>query len=89
MTGADVIDISNLTVQTLLIVSAPLMAIALLAGLIIALFQALTSIQEMTLTFVPKIVLLFASLILLLPWMASKLGAFTNELFGYIANGNL
>ena len=55
-------------------------------GLLIALFQALTTIQEMTLTFVPKILVIFVSLILLLPYMMSTIIEFSQELFGIIAS---
>lgn len=87
MTPEQVIDIGGLAVKTLLLISAPAMAVALVAGLIIALFQALTSIQEMTLTFVPKIVFVFFALLMFLPWMSDKLMSFTVELFSYISGG--
>ena len=61
------------------------MLAGLLIGLVIALFQALTTIQEMTLTFVPKILVIFVSLILLLPFMMSTIVEFAQELFGIIA----
>ena len=78
---------ANLAIKTLLLISGPIMLVALVVGLIIALFQALTSIQEMTLTFVPKIVLVFISLIFLLPWMSDKLFLLAQELFSRIAGG--
>ncbi len=62
------------------------MLAGLLIGLLIALFQALTTIQEMTLTFVPKILVIFVSLILLLPYMMSTIIEFSQELFGIIAS---
>lgn len=61
------------------------MVAGLSIGLVIALFQALTTIQEMTLTFVPKILVIFVSLILLLPFMMSTIVEFAQELFGIIA----
>ena len=87
MTPEQVTDIALLAVKTLLYVSTPLMIIALVVGLIIALFQALTSIQEMTLTFVPKIILVFVALIFLLPFMSNKLSTFTTEVFSLISGG--
>ena len=66
-------------------VASPLLLAALLVGIVIALFQALTSIQEMTLTFVPKIVVIFISLIFFLPFMASSLVQFGQQLFGRIS----
>jgi len=62
----------------------PIMAVALISGLLIALFQALTSVQEMTLTFVPKIVLVFLVLLFVMPWMADKINLFTINLFDKI-----
>ncbi|MFZ2619460.1 MAG: flagellar biosynthesis protein FliQ [Alphaproteobacteria bacterium] len=85
MTPTDVLDIGQLSVITLLWVCGPIMLIALGVGLIVSLFQALTSIQEVTLTFVPKILLVFAALILLMPLMADQLNNFTQEVFSRIA----
>ena len=59
---------------------APLMLISLLIGLIISLFQALTQIQEVTLTFVPKIVVVFVSMLLLAPFMLHTLADFTERI---------
>jgi len=73
--------------MVLLKVGAPLMFIALAVGLVVALFQALTQIQEMTLTFVPKIIVIFISLLLLLPFMISTLMTFTQQMFDRIATG--
>ncbi len=61
-------------------VGAPLMLIALLIGLIISLFQALTQIQEVTLTFVPKIIVVFVSMLLLAPFMLHTLVDFTERI---------
>lgn len=73
MTGAEVLDVGRDAIYVLLVISAPPMAVAMILGLAIALFQALTQIQEMTLTFVPKIVAMFFSLILLFPFMGATL----------------
>jgi flagellar biosynthetic protein FliQ len=62
------------------------MIVALVVGLGIAILQALTQIQEMTLTFVPKIAAIFAALILLLPFMGSVLGSFMNNMAMRIAH---
>jgi flagellar biosynthetic protein FliQ len=59
---------------------APLMIIALLIGLVISLFQALTQIQEVTLTFVPKIIVVFISMLLLAPFMLHTLTDFTERI---------
>jgi flagellar biosynthetic protein FliQ len=68
----------------LLKIGGPVMLVALVAGLAISLVQALTQIQEMTLAFVPKIVLIFLSLLLFLPFMVSTLTGFTQRLFDKI-----
>jgi flagellar biosynthetic protein FliQ len=70
MNGAEVLDVARDAIFVLLRVSGPLMLVALVTGVTIALFQAITQIQEMTLTFVPKILALFASLLVFLPYMS-------------------
>ena len=85
MTGSEVLDVARDAILTLVIVSSPLMLIGLIVGVIISLFQALTQIQEMTLAFVPKIVVIFAVFLLALPFMVSTLVGFTHELAGRIA----
>ena len=73
LTGAEVLDIASDGIWTLIIVSAPMMVVGLVVGVIIALFQALTQIQEQTLVFVPKILAIFITLVLALPFMADAL----------------
>ncbi len=87
MTGPEVLDIANDGIFTLLKVSAPLMLVALGVGLIIAFFQALTQIQEMTLVFVPKIIAIFFALILSLPFMATMLAGLMERMASQIAGG--
>lgn len=70
---------------TMLWMSGPIMIVALVVGLIVALLQALTSIQEITLTFVPKIVLVFVAILLFAPFMTSRLDAFSQNIFAEIA----
>jgi flagellar biosynthesis protein FliQ len=67
---------------TALIMSLPLLGSTLLVGILISIFQAVTSIQEMTLTFIPKILVVAAVLYFLGPWMGQMLVAFSAELFG-------
>jgi flagellar biosynthetic protein FliQ len=86
MTGGEVLDVSREAMFIMLQLAGPLMAVALIVGLGIAILQALTQIQEMTLTFVPKIVAIFAALVLMLPFMGSVLGSFMNELANRIAH---
>lgn len=87
MNGADVLDIAREAIWTLILVAGPIMAIGLVVGLVIALFQALTQIQEMTLTFVPKIVAIFLSLLLLLPFMGQAMQHLMTLLVDRIATG--
>jgi flagellar biosynthetic protein FliQ len=77
MTGGEVLDIAREAVWTMILVSAPAMIIGLLVGVVIALFQALTQIQEMTLVFVPKILAIFVTILISLPFMGQVLQAFT------------
>jgi flagellar biosynthesis protein FliQ len=76
----EVLDIAREAVIVLISVGAPVMLVSLGVGLVIALFQALTQIQEMTLTFVPKILAIFASLIIFLPFMLTTISEFTVRL---------
>jgi flagellar biosynthetic protein FliQ len=68
-----------------LMIAAPLLLVGLLVGLIISIFQATTSIQEQTLTFVPKIAAILGALILFGPWILVSMVQFTLRLFGRIA----
>lgn len=80
MDMAQVLDVSREGIIVLLKLSAPLMIMALVVGLVISLFQALTQIQEMTLAFVPKILVIFLSLLVFLPFMITTLVTFTQGL---------
>lgn len=80
-------EILWLTILTVLKGSAPILAVALVVGLVIAFFQALTQIQEMTLTFVPKIVAIFGTLALTLPFIFETLSILSSQVFDIIANG--
>ena len=87
MTPPDVLDVARDAITVLLRVSGPVMLVGLVVGMIIALFQALTQLQEMTLTFVPKILAVFASLLLLLPFMMTSLMAFMERIAQRIVSG--
>jgi flagellar biosynthetic protein FliQ len=73
MTGPETLDVARDAITTLILVSAPVMLVGLAVGLAISLLQALTQIQEMTIAFVPKILAIFVSLLIALPFMAEKL----------------
>ncbi len=79
MTAVEAIEISRQAIIVLLKMGVPVMLIALIVGLSVSLLQALTQIQEMTLAFVPKIIVIFASLLMFLPFMMSTLTGFTRH----------
>ena len=76
MGQTEIMDIAYDSTWTLLVVVTPIMMIGLLIGLAVGLFQALTQINEMTLTFVPKILAIFLTLLILLPFMMTQLEEF-------------
>ena len=80
MDEAVLLEVGRDAVIVTLKLGAPLMLIALLIGLIISLFQALTQIQEVTLTFVPKIIVVFIAMLLLAPFMLHTLTDFTERI---------
>jgi len=84
MDVGSVAEISREAIYVLIVVSAPVLLVALLVGLLISLFQALTQIQETTLTFVPKIIAVYFSMIVILPYMYSKLKVFMDHIMQQI-----
>ncbi|MBS6472819.1 MAG: flagellar biosynthesis protein FliQ [Acetobacter sp.] len=84
MNDVMVLEVGKDAIYTLLLVVGPLLMIAMVVGLLISLVQTLTQIQEMTLVFVPKILVVFISLILLLPFMIDQLRTFSAGLFDRI-----
>jgi len=84
MDDVTVIEVGSEALFVVLKTSVPIMLSGLAIGLIISLFQALTSIQEMTLTFVPKIIVIFFSIIIFLPFMITTVVEFGRSLFGRI-----
>lgn len=87
MTGPEVLDVARDGVWTLIRMSAPLMLVGLAVGVAVALFQALTQIQEMTLVFVPKIIAMFLALLLVLPFMSEALASYMARISQYIVAG--
>ncbi len=81
MTPTAVIELGRQAVEVTLMVSAPLFLAALATGLLISIFQAATQINEMTLSFVPKLVAIFVTLVLAGPWMITVLTDFMRRLF--------
>ncbi len=87
MNEADALDIVQRAVWTVMAAAGPAVAAAMVIGLIVALFQALTQIQEMTLTFVPKIVVVLLVMALTASFVGGQLFAFTNDVYGRIEKG--
>ena len=84
MTSDFVIYISRETLMTVLYISAQLLGTTLLVGLAVGIFQAVTSIHEMTLTFIPKMAIVGIMLLILTPWFLDVLVRFTQEVFSQI-----
>jgi flagellar biosynthesis protein FliQ len=80
------LEVAGQGVQVALYLALPILAVSLVLGFIISIFQAVTSIQEQTLTFVPKIVVTGLALVVCGPWMAGMMNSFATELFGNLQN---
>ncbi len=87
MTGAEVLDIASDGIWTLIIVSMPMMLVGLIVGVVIALFQALTQIQEMTLVFVPKIIAIFVTMLIALPFLGATMAGYMTRVVDMIIVG--
>ena len=81
ITEGAILDIARDAIYTILITSAPLLLVSLVVGLIISIFQTVTSIQEQTLTFVPKILAVFLGLMLIGSWMLNNMTDFMTRLW--------
>jgi flagellar biosynthetic protein FliQ len=81
MTPSTVIDIGRQAIEVLLLISAPLFLAALITGLLVSIFQAATQINEATLSFVPKLIMIFVTLILAGPWMITILTDYMRRLY--------
>jgi flagellar biosynthetic protein FliQ len=87
MEGIAMLDVARDGIVTFLKVAGPLMVVALLVGLVISLLQALTQIQEQTLIYVPKILAVFAALMLMLPFMGDAMAGYMVRIAARIASG--
>lgn len=87
MSGAEVLDVARDAIWTIVLVSSPLMLVGLVVGVLVSLVQALTQIQEQTLVFVPKILAMFAALLVALPFMADLLQSHMLRLSSRIIGG--
>jgi len=80
MTPEFVINLGSEAIKLALMLALPLLGVGLLVGLLVAVLQATTQIQEMTLSFIPKIVSVLLALLAAAPWMISKIANFTSQL---------
>ncbi len=87
MNEADALDLVQLTTWTIIVASAPAIVAAMVVGLSIALLQALTQVQEMTLTFVPKIMAIFAAVMLAATFMGAQMGTLAQITMSRIQSG--
>lgn len=87
MNGMEVIDIARDAIWTLLLISSPMMVVGLVVGVSIALLQALTQVQELTLVFVPKIISIFLTLFFTLSFMGDVLKGYVDGLMSRIIAG--
>ena len=86
MTQEAVTEIMTGAIFTMLIIAGPVLLVGLAIGLIVSIFQAVTQIHEMTLTFIPKVLAIFITIVVLLPWMMQKFISFTHHIFMTIPN---
>ena len=80
MDQAFIIDFAMDSIKTTLLLSAPMLGFGLITGLVVSIFQAVTSIQELTLTFIPTILAVFFSLLLFFPWLLQLMLSFTSKI---------
>lgn len=85
MTPEMAVDVCRRAIQTILMGTAPMLIVAMLVGLMVSVFQAATQINEQTLTFVPKIVAVFVTLLIFGSWLIKLLTVFTVGLFDIVA----
>ncbi len=81
MTPEGVITIVERALETMMLISAPMLLAALVTGLIVSIFQAATQINEMTLTFIPKLLVMFLVMVIAGPWMVNMMMDYTIRLF--------
>ena len=87
MSGAQILDIARDGIWVMILVAAPIMIVGLVVGIVIALVQALTQIQEQTLVFVPKILAIFVTMLIALPFMGATMSNFMTRLADMIVTG--
>lgn len=86
MTPDSALDLFRQALLTALLLASPMLAVGLVIGLLVSVFQAVTSIQEMTLTFIPKMLGVLAALLIAMPWMLSLMTRFTQQILGNLGS---
>lgn len=86
MTPEMVTELGRQALETTLLVSAPILGLSLVVGLAVSVLQAMTQLNEATLTFVPKVLAVFAAIVVFMPWMLGVMTAFMTQLFNSIPN---
>ncbi|AFI31058.1 flagellar biosynthesis protein FliQ [Borrelia crocidurae] len=86
MTTGQIIYLIKISIENIIILSAPMLITALIVGLLVSIFQAVTSIQDQTLSFIPKIIIILLVLVIFGPWILKKLMQFTSLVFNQIQN---
>jgi flagellar biosynthetic protein FliQ len=81
MSGDMAIQIGRDALMMVMLVSAPMLGLGLIVGILVSIFQATTQIQEQTLAFIPKIIAVFVAILIFGPWMLSMLVSYTREIF--------
>lgn len=84
MTPEGVLDIGKTAIQTILLVAGPMLGLSMIVGLVISAFQAMTQINEATLTFLPKIITIFVVMLVAFPWLLEILLGFLTAMWGNI-----
>ncbi|GMB82953.1 MULTISPECIES: flagellar biosynthesis protein FliQ [Shinella] len=87
MNEADALDIAQAAIWTVIVSSGPAVLAAMVVGVVIAFIQALTQVQEMTLTFVPKILAIFVTIAISAPFIGAQISIFTDLVFSRIQSG--
>jgi flagellar biosynthetic protein FliQ len=79
-----ILKIAKDTLQVTLMISGPMLIVSLVVGILVSIVQVVTSIQDMTLSFVPRIIAVFVTFLFVFPWLLSILLAFTSQLYGHL-----
>ena len=89
MTPEMVTELGRQALETTLLVSAPILGLSLVVGLVVSALQAMTQLNEATLTFVPKLLVVFGAIVVFMPWMLGVMTAFMTQLFGRFSHSQL